>query len=72
MTSEIIAYQPKDAARVLGIGLTSLYTLIGSGALTAKKAGGRTLIPADSLRRYLDALPNANITTGQPRAASTN
>ena len=64
--SEIIAYTPKDAARALGIGLTSLYELIGAGLVVAKKAKGRTLIPAASLLAYLEALPAAEITTGQP------
>ncbi|MDR3524063.1 MAG: helix-turn-helix domain-containing protein [Acetobacteraceae bacterium] len=66
MPTDVIAYQPKDAARVLGIGLTKLYELIGAGDLPAKKAGGRTLIPADALRSYVDNLPAASIRTGQP------
>lgn len=67
MISEVIAYQPKEACRVLGVGMTTLYSLIGAGLLPAKKAGGRTLIPADALKTYLASLPNAPITTGQGR-----
>jgi excisionase family DNA binding protein len=67
MTSEVIAYQPKEACRVLGVGMTTLYSLIGAGLLPAKKAGAKTLIPADGLKAYLDSLPDAPITTGQGR-----
>ena len=66
MDTAVLAYQPKDAARILGIGVTKLYILIGAGELPAKKAGGRTLIPADAIRAYFDNLPNASIHTGQP------
>jgi excisionase family DNA binding protein len=65
MSPEVIAYQPKEAARVLGLGMTSLYALISAGKLRAKKAGQRTLITAESLRGYLDSLPDADIRTGQ-------
>ena len=65
-----IAYSPKDACAVLGIGLTTLYLEIARGHIEARKAGNRTLIPAVSLLRYLDALPDANIRSGQNAAAN--
>jgi excisionase family DNA binding protein len=55
--AEALAYTVTDAKRVARIGRTKLYELIGSGALRAMKCGGRTLICADSLRRYLAHLP---------------
>ena len=48
-----------------GLGRTTLYCLIGQGKLDARKAGGRTLILAESLRLYLESLPTAPIRTGQ-------
>ncbi len=61
-----IAYPPKEAARLIGVGLTKLYELIGTGELPAKKAGGRTLITAAALHTYIARLPAAEIKTGQP------
>ena len=52
-----LAYRVKDACRVAGLGETSLRALIREGKIVALKAGGRTLIQADSLRSYLANLP---------------
>jgi excisionase family DNA binding protein len=46
------AYSPEDAARYLGIGRTTLYTLIKEGKVSAVKIGRRTVVP----RSELDAL----------------
>jgi excisionase family DNA binding protein len=48
-----LAYRVTDAARALGIGKTSLYALFNSGTLTPIRIGGRTLVPADQLRRLV-------------------
>lgn len=55
--SEPLAYLPKPAAQYLGIGLTSLYSEIKAGRITARKFGRRTLIPAEDLKAWLKALP---------------
>jgi excisionase family DNA binding protein len=65
-----IAYTIPDAVRVSGIGRTTLYKLIGAGEIEARKVGNRTLIPADSLRAYIDTRPAADIRTGQRSAAA--
>lgn len=52
-----LAYTIAEAVRASGIGRTKLYELIREGRLEARKAGGRTLIPADALRALLDGLP---------------
>jgi excisionase family DNA binding protein len=60
------AFTVNDAAAYSGIGRTRLYELIGAGKLEALKAGKRTLIVSDSLRRYLETLPRADVRTGRP------
>ena len=69
MDHEPLAYRIEDARRCLGLGVTKLYELIGAGILDARKAGGRTLITGESLRRYVASLPRADIRTGQRGAA---
>ena len=51
---EIIAYRVKDASRVSGIGITSLYAMMKDGRLEKRKVGGMTLIPAASLRSLIE------------------
>ena len=45
-----------DAALVLGIGRSTLYTLIAQGKIRAVKIGRRTLIAQDELERYVHEL----------------
>ena len=52
---ERLAYSVADAATVSGIGRTTLYALMASGQLPSKKIGKRRLIPADGLRKLLEA-----------------
>ncbi len=68
MNHDPLAYRIDDVRRILGLGTTKLYELIGTGALDARKAGTRTLITGDSLRQYVASLPKANITTGREAA----
>jgi excisionase family DNA binding protein len=65
-----IAYTIDGASKASGLGRTTLYELVGAGKIEARKAGTRTLIPADSLRAYIASLPPADIRTGQPQAAA--
>ena len=53
----------------LGIGLTTVYALIGAGSLHAVKLGRRTLVPEESVATFKAALPKARITTGRRTAA---
>ncbi len=68
--TEFIAHTIADAAKVSGLGRTTIYELIGAGRIEARKAGNRTLIPAESLRAYIQSLPVADIRTGQRKAAA--
>lgn len=69
MDHEPLLYRIEDTKRTTGHGTTKIYELIGAGVLDARKAGGRTLITGESLRRYVANLPKADIRTGQGRAS---
>ena len=68
MNHEALTYRIDDARRILGLGTTKLYELIGAGTLDARKAGARTLITGESLRAYVASLPKADIRTGRDAA----
>lgn len=51
---DIIAVSINDAARTLGLGRTSVYSLINQGKLEAFKIGRRTLVRAESIRALAD------------------
>lgn len=57
MTNAALAYPIREACEVLGIGRTSLYELLRSGALRARKHGKRTLILESDMRSWLEGLP---------------
>ena len=61
--TEVIAHTIADAVKISGIGRTTLYELIAAKKIDARKAGNRTLIPAESLRAFIAALPAADIRT---------
>lgn len=67
--SEVLAHTIIEAARISGLGRTTLYELIGAKKLDARKAGNRTLITADSLKNYLATLPSADIRMTRKAAA---
>ena len=50
---EALAVSINDAARVLGLGRTSIYAMIADARLEAFKLGRRTLVKADSIRRLV-------------------
>jgi excisionase family DNA binding protein len=52
-----LAFSLSSVCKLADIGRTALYEEIAAGKLRAVKRGRRTLILADDLRRWLDALP---------------
>jgi excisionase family DNA binding protein len=54
--SEKIAYRMPEASEVSGIGRTTLYREIAAGRLESVLVGRRRLIPAVSLRNYIERL----------------
>ena len=59
--NQILALSVRDACAALGCGRTSLYSLISAGKIEARSLGARTIIPAESLRRFVASLPPAPI-----------
>ena len=52
-----LAFSIDEAAVRANIGRDGIYQAIRDKRLDAKKAGRRTLIPADALRRFIENLP---------------
>ena len=48
---EPILISVNDAAQILNLGRTSIYSLINAGRLTTVKVGRRTLVRMDSVRK---------------------
>ena len=48
-----------DAARLAGVGRSTIYGSINAGDLKARKAGRRTLILREDLKALLDSFPPA-------------
>ena len=48
-----LAYSIKEACAASSLGRTSIYAHIRDGRLYAKRLGGRTIIPAESLIAFL-------------------
>jgi hypothetical protein len=58
-------YRIKDVEDETRHGKTKIYELVGAGILDARKAGKITLITGESVERYVESLPKADIRTGQ-------
>lgn len=54
---QVLLLPTKDAFAALGVGRTTGFRLIAEGKLTARKLGGKTLVEADAMRRFVDSLP---------------
>ena len=48
-----LLYSRREAIDILGIGLTTLDTLLREGDLTRIKIGRRSLVTNESIRRYI-------------------
>lgn len=53
---EAILVSVADAARMLGIGKTNLYSLLADGKLETRVLGRRRLIKVSSIRAFADEL----------------
>ena len=48
-----LAYSIKEACRASSLGRSTIYAHIAAGTLKARRIGGRTIIPAESLHALL-------------------
>ena len=48
-----LAYSIKEACATSSLGRTTIYAHIAAGRLEARRIGGRTVIPAESLQALL-------------------
>jgi len=51
--AEPLAVSPSEAARLAGLGRTTIYNALGSGRLKSIKIGKRRLITIEALRAWL-------------------
>ena len=49
----VLAVAPAEAARLAGLGRTTIYEAIGAGALRSVKIGKRRLITIEALKAWL-------------------
>ena len=56
---EKLVYRPREAQEALGIRNTKFWQLVKDGLLETRKMGGATVVPAESLRRFVESLPSA-------------
>ena len=61
---EKLAFSIDEAAVRANIGRDGIYQAIREKRLDAKKAGRRTLITAEALRRFIDSLPPLQLPSG--------
>jgi excisionase family DNA binding protein len=52
-----LLYSISDTCRLLSIGRTKLYELIGSGEIPVRKLGKKSLVAAADLNRWANRLP---------------
>jgi hypothetical protein len=55
-----------EAIRISGLSRSEIYRLAGRGKITLLKCGRSTLVVVPTLRRVIDELPHAQISTGKP------
>lgn len=56
---EKLVYRPREAQEALGIKNTKFWALVKEGKLETRKLGGATVVPAESLKRFVENLPKA-------------
>lgn len=65
-----LAYPLVEAGRILGIGRSATYELVGEGKLDARKIFGKTVVTHASLVAFMEAAPKASIHVTRRRKAA--
>jgi len=50
---EKLAYSIKEACKATSLSRTTIYSHVAAGRLRVVRIGGRTIVPAESLRAFL-------------------
>ena len=53
-----LAFSISEAARLVGLGRTSLYAAISRGELAIRKCGRRSLVLSEDLKNWVTRLPS--------------
>jgi excisionase family DNA binding protein len=64
-------YRPAAAAQVLGMGRTSVFSLLKSGRLRSVRLGGARYITADALRAFVRELELEQLAASTPEREVT-
>jgi excisionase family DNA binding protein len=67
-TEAALALSIADVCARIGVGRTSVYAFIKSGALVARKCGRRTIILTDDLSDFLNQLPTSTRASHQQKS----
>lgn len=62
MTQKLL-YTPREAREAIGCGVTTLYSHINAGRLDARRGGHRTFITAESIEKFIAAMPRVKTPT---------
>lgn len=54
-----LAYTVDEAGPAIGVSRTTVFDMIRTGEVTAKKVRGRTIISREELQRIIDEAPSA-------------
>ena len=53
-TTEKLAYSIKEACKASSLSRTTVYSHIAAGRLRVVRIGGRTIVPADALHKFIN------------------
>jgi hypothetical protein len=67
---EKLLYSRRDTAEALSLSIRSIDYLITTGRLTARRVGGKILIPASVVRRFAREDHPASVRSGSPLSPS--
>lgn len=52
-------YRPAEVQAILKIKHSTFWRLVKDGKIEARKLGGATVIPADSIKQFIEGLPRS-------------
>ena len=67
LSDDRLAYDLAGLANAIGVGRSTVFRLIKSGAIATRKLGSRTLILREDAEQYLRSLPVNNPQKGTPK-----